>query len=145
MDMIEQINSCDWFYLAQIGEPKDNMLRLVIEEAVLGTPEDINLGGLPLPQAQRIISTDQCLAYEIIFRTYIAYVVCNESFAKSDPGDVFTGRHFRMYRKSQFLSYVRETTLACDLHPGPYKHFEIICLNHVVDVASVDEPSIRIL
>jgi len=145
MDIIEQINSHDWFYLVDIGEPKDNVLRLVIEEAVLGAPKDVSLGGLPLPQARRIISTDECFAYEIVFNTYIAYVVCNESFAGASPSEVFTGRHFRVYAKSRFLDYIQETTLASNLHPGPYRHFEIVCLNHVVDVASVDEPSIRVL
>jgi len=145
MDLIEQINSHDWFYLTYIGEPADNVLRLVIEEAVLDVPRDIKLGGLPLRQARRIVSTDECLAYEIIFSTYIAYVVCNESFAAADASDIFTGRHFRVYEKSCFLDYIDKATLASESYPGPYRHFEIVCLNHVVDVASVDEPSIRVL
>jgi hypothetical protein len=145
MDVIEQINSRDWFYLGDIREPADNALRLVIEEAGLGAPQDRSLGGLPIPQARPVGSARASFTCEILFKTYIAYVVCNESLSTVDDSEVFTGRHFRVDTRSRFLDYVQETTLANVVLHEPYRHYCIICLNHVVDVASMDEPSIRIL
>lgn len=62
-----------------------------------------------------------------------------------DEAEEFTGRQFCVYSKSRFLDYVRGATLASDDYPGKLSHYGINCLNHIVDVISIEEPLIDIL
>lgn len=147
MDLTERINSHEFLYLVDIGEPGDNVLRLVVQEARANIPPQQDSSEAPSRSWGSIIPTDDCVAYEITFRSYVAYSVWNESLATGDSSEEFTGRLFRVYSKSRFLDYVSREALVVDLgdgmlYPGFYQHFAIICLNHVVHVASVDQPSI---
>lgn len=147
MDLIERINTHEFLYLVHIGEPRDNVLDLVVQEARANIPAQPSASGeIPVRNWGSIIPTSDCVGYEITFDSYIAYSVWNESLAAADDAEIFTGRLFRIYSKSRFLDYVRRGTITvCDLYPGPYQHFEIVCLNHIVDVAAVDQPSITLV
>jgi hypothetical protein len=63
----------------------------------------------------------------------------------ADESEEHTGRVFCVYSKSKFLDFVKAGTIASDDQPGPYKHYGIVCLDHIVDVASVQKPEIRVL
>jgi len=145
MALADQINSHKYLFLTYIGEPEDNVLRLVVEEAKAAekpvTTEIGHVGAVVHP----IISTENDFAYEIIFESYISYSVTNESFTQGDEYEQYEGRTLRIYSKSHFLDYVRAATFASEDDPGPYKHYSIICLNHIVDIASAVEPKIRII
>jgi hypothetical protein len=146
MNLIEQIDRHAYLYLTEIGEPKDNVLRLVIEEArASGEPEDMKIGDVTLPGARSIVSDEYCYAYEVLFGNYVAYSVRNESYVGQDESEEYTGRLFCVYSKSRFLDYVRLATFASDDYPGKLNHHGINCLNHIVDIISVEEPRIDIL
>jgi hypothetical protein len=145
MNLIEQIDRHTYLYLTDIGEPKDNVLRLVIEEArASGELEDIKIADVTLPDVRSIVSDESCHAYEILFGSYVAYAVRNESYGVPDESEEFTGRRFCVYSKSRFLDYVRLATFASDDYPGKLNHYGINCLNHIVDVVSIEEPRISI-
>lgn len=80
-----------------------------------------------------------------MFRTYIAYAVLNESYASVDESEECTGKYFRVYSKSRFLDYLRAASFADVDYPGKSTHYEIACLDHIVEVVSVDEPEINLL
>ena len=146
MDLIEQIDRHTYLYLTEIGEPEDNVLRLVIEEArASAEPEDMKIGDVTLSGARSIVSDESCYAYELLFGSYVAYSVRNESYVTPDKSEEFTGRLFCVYSKSHFLDYARVATFASDDHPGKLSHYGINCLNHTVDVVCVGEPEISIL
>ncbi|HZG51337.1 MAG TPA: hypothetical protein VEZ40_04300 [Pyrinomonadaceae bacterium] len=146
MNLIERIDQHEYLYLTDIGEPEDNVLRLVIEEArASGEPEDMKIGDVTLAGARSIISDKYCFAYEVVFGNYVAYSVRNESFVVQDESEEFEGRQFCVYTKSRFLDYVRVATFASDDYPGKLNHYGINCLNHIVDVISAKEPHIDIL
>lgn len=146
MDLIEQINQHGYIYLIEVGEPEVNVIRIVIEEAkVNDEAEDIDLGAAKITDVHPIISDRTCHSYEIIFGSYIAYAVLNESYASVDESEKFTGRYFRVYSQSRFLDYIRVATFASEDYPGEFTHYEIACLDHVVEVVSVSEPKIRLL
>lgn len=145
MSLADQINSHKFLYMTYIGEPEDNVLRLVIEEAKAAeTPVTAEIGHIATI-VHPIVVTENDLAYEIIFERYITYSVTNESFAQVDEYEQYEGRALRIYSKSHFLDYVQAATFASADYPGPYKHYSIICLNHIVDIASVGNPIIRII
>ncbi|MBV9925099.1 MAG: hypothetical protein JOZ96_08805 [Acidobacteria bacterium] len=146
MELVEQINAHAYLYLAEIGEPEDNVLRLVIEEARASSePEEMKIGDVVLAGARPIISDDTCYAYEVLFGSYVAYSVRNESYTPEDKSEEYVGRLFRVYSKSHFLDYVRTATFASDEYPGKLNHYEIVCENHILDVVSVGEPDITIV
>lgn len=146
MNLIEQINNHKYLYLTEIGEPTDNVLRLVIEQATTSDEEhDFIIGETTISGLRDIVSDERCFAYELIFESYIAYSVLNESYAQVDKSEIFTGNLFRIYSKSNFLDYLKLSTFATEDYPGKFEHYELVALNHVVEVASVHTPEINIL
>lgn len=144
MKYFDKINSHKYLYLTDIGEPDENELRLVIEEAKASGPvEDINVGDTVIEGTRAIESTEGCAAYEVYFEDYVGYSVLNESYVTGDDSEVFEGRIFCIYTKSHYLDYIQNGTFATDDYPGPFKHYGFNCLNHIVDVASMSEPKIK--
>lgn len=62
-----------------------------------------------------------------------------------DHSEKFEGRLFRIYAESKFLSYIAAGTIATHDYPGPFKHYGIVCVNHVIEVASTEPPTITLL
>lgn len=146
MNLIEQINNHKYLYLTDIGEPSDNILRLVIEQATTSDEEhDMKIGETMISGLRDIVSDERCFAYEIIFESYIAYSVLNESYTQVDESEIFTGNLFRIYSKSNFLDYLKLATIATEDYPGKFEHYEIVALNHVVEIASTNSPLINVL
>ena len=50
-----------------------------------------------------------------------------------------------IYTKSRYLDFIKEHTLAdqiCgDVYP-PFRHYGIVCLNHIIDIVSIDTPKV---
>lgn len=142
MNLREQIDSHEYLYLWETGEPETNVLRVVVDEAKASDDWDVEIPKTPL-MGRPIISDETCRRYEITFPSYAAYAVLNESFAKVDEYEQYTGRYFRVCSKSHFLDYLGVATFASDDYPGKSTHYEIACLDHIVEVVSAEEPEIR--
>jgi hypothetical protein len=145
--MLEQISNCKWLYLRSISEPRDNSLRLVIEEARSGDElQEIEVvPGVKLGSGRSIEHDDACRAFEIEWESYISYGVTNESYDNPDDPSSYTGRLVRRYSTSPFLDYVTRSTFASEGYPRPFAHIAILCLNHSINVASTEEPKVRLL
>ena len=142
MNLREQIDSHEYLYLWEIGEPEVNVLRVVVDEAKASNDGKVEIPDTPF-MGNPIVSDETCRRYEITFPSYVAYSVLNESFAKVDEYEQYTGRYFRVYSKSHFLDYLGVATFASDDYPGRSTHYEIACLDHIVEVVSAEEPDIR--
>ncbi len=140
-ELAAEINACKYLYLRQLGEPQDNELRLVIEEAVV-LSADTSAEGRSSAYGP-IESTEACGLFELRWENYVTYSVAKESFAMSDDAEQFSGKLFRIYSRSRFLDYVRQSTFATKEYPGPLQHIGILCLNHVLDIAAVELPIIH--
>lgn len=147
---VEQLNSVKYLYLRGLSEPRDNSLRLVVEEAVLNHAGVVRQGHeLPelahiLRDASPIESIDGCRSFELFWNRYVAYLVTEElvgSCGKYDD-EVYSGALFRIYEKSHFLEHLAHDTGG---HTAPVQHYKIICLNHVIDVAAYARPQVRLL
>jgi hypothetical protein len=146
MNLIEEIDRQQWLLFREIAEPDVNVLRIVVEAAKTSNETyDLDLGKAQIKDVHPIVSDETCDAYEIVFRTYIAYAVLNESYASIDESEEYTGEYFRLYSKSRFLDYLRAASFADEEYPGNFTHYEIACSDHVVEVVSVDEPEIILL
>ena len=141
-----QIDSCDYLCLREISEPTDNCLRMVIEEAgVVGEEVTMEIAGVTFTKLHPIKSTKGSRRFEMIWDTYVAYSVRNESYSSADKREIFEGERIRVYSKSNFLEFIKQATFATDAYPGPYQHVQVVCLDHVVDVAAVNPPGITLL
>ncbi len=144
-ELFADINLCQYFYLRSIGEPSDNALSLVIEQATIGAMEEVReIGDVAFSDLRPIESTAQSCMFEVSWRSYVAYSVRNESFVTIDDYEqVEFGKVGRVYSRSRFLDYVATSTIASAEYPGPFRHFEVVCLNHIIDVVSTALPIVR--
>src|SRR5687768_9763252 len=151
---ISELQACEWLFLRTLEEPHDNALRIAVEEARSGAPAnakaEAKLASLPalesiLEEARRIEHTDECKVFELSWGSYIAYSVRNESYVANDKSEHGEGRLLVKYSRSRFLEYVASGTFASADYPGPFVHWGIVCGNHVIDVASTEEPHVSVL
>src|SRR5208283_2351548 len=147
---LDSLNSVKYLYLRELSEPRDNSLRIVVVEAV-----DIRTAPSPihpdLPELAEILkdswpieSTASCKSFELSWKHYVAYLVTEECVGSCGGYDdeAYTGELFRVYTKSHFLEHLARDTGA---HVEPIQHFKLICLNHLIDIASYAPPEIRMI
>ncbi|MNI32283.1 hypothetical protein D3C73_861910 [compost metagenome] len=87
---------------------------------------------------------DQFPLIQLEFESYIGYSVLNESYTVRDDYEQFEGNIFRTFSKSRYLDFIKAGTIATIEYPGPFKHYGIAALNHIVDIVSTVEPKIKI-
>ena len=116
-------------------------MRLVVDEAlVIDREESLEINGVILAGIRPIEVTGESKKFEVIWETYVTYAVRDESYCSWDESEEWSGERLRIYSKSKFLDFVAAGTFASDDYPGPFKHYQILCGNHVIDVASQDAP-----
>src|ERR1700688_1922574 len=101
------LDSAKYLYLQELSEPRDNSLRLIVQEAVADPdslapphPKLPELGEL-LTEVSPIESDATCRTFELTWKHYVAYLVTEEfvgSCGKYDD-EIFTGSAFRVYTK----------------------------------------------
>ena len=139
----EELDSCGYLYLEELSEPHANGLRLVLSEGIVADrAETLTVGEVEIPRVRPVEVTDPSRWFEVVWDTYISYSVRNESYCSWDKEEKWTGNAFRVYSKSKFLEFVSTGTFASDAYPGPFVHYEILCSDHIIDVASEHPPTI---
>ena len=152
-DLVSQLNRAKYVYLRHISEPRDNSLRIVVEEALgIQDPKTSRALAEKLPEiagiltSSRVIkSNNACKKFELRWDTYVAYLVTEEMVGScgSHDAELFTGNLFRLYTQSHFLDHLLRDT-GCHEN-RPIHHYKLICLNHLIDVASYAPPDIELL
>jgi len=138
-----EIDSCHCLFLREITEPRENALRLVLEEAfVLPEEGTVTVAGVEIKGSHPVRSVQGSRLFEIIWDSYVAYSVRNESYVTRDESETFSGRYACTYSKSQFLDYVSRSTFARTEYPGPLQHTGFVSEWHIVDVISSVHPRI---
>jgi hypothetical protein len=145
---LNALNSAKYLYLRELSEPRDNSLRLVVQEAVVN-PDGLVHPHPELPELEKIFRsaspieyTDACRTFEITWKHYVAYLVTEECAGSCgrDDDEIYTGKLFRVYTKSHFLEHLSRDTGG---HTEPILHFKLTCLNHLVDVAAYVPPEVK--
>lgn len=141
---IEELASCDYLYLEAISEPHVNTLCLILSEGIISDrTETLIIGDASIADVHSIEVRDASRRFEIVWGTLISYAVRNESYCTWDKDEEWTGNVFRTYTRSKFLDFVSAGTFASADYPGPFVHYGIICLDHIIDVASEHPPIIH--
>lgn len=140
----DDLDTCEYLYLEEISEPHANGLRLVVSEGIVAArTETFSVGDVEIRDLHPIEVTDASKWFEVLWESYIAYSVRDESFCSWDDYEARSGKALQTFTKSRFLDYVAVGTNADDDHPGPFVHYGICCSDHVVDVASASPPTVR--
>lgn len=141
------IDACEFLFLTGIGEPEANRLRLVVEEGQgVGKLSRVELGhGRSIDGVRAIEVAPHSQRFELIWDHYISYAVHNESYQSRDDSEAWSGNLFRRYRRSKFLDYLERATFADSRYPGPFTHYQVICQEHVIDVAALQPPKVRLM
>ncbi len=151
--MFEELNKHKNLDILEIGETAEWSFRLVIAEAgiVENSPEVTSVEEPNdkirelLNESKPIEVTESSKHYEIVFSEYITYSVTNESYANAGETEIYEGKLARIYSKSAFIDYIAHNTIATSDYPGPFKHYRFCCLNHIIDVASVEPPMVKVI
>jgi len=145
---LDSLDSAKYLYLRELSEPRDNSLRLVVQEALVNPaglvrphPELPELEGI-LKAASPIESTENCRRFELIWKRYVAYLVTEECVGScgSYDDEIFSGKLFRVYAKSHFLEHLARDTGG---HTGEVLDYKVTWLNHLVDIAAYDPPEVK--
>jgi hypothetical protein len=68
------LDSCHSLFLEEIGEPQENVLRLLLVEAKRSDePESMQVGGAIIEDLHRVQATDESRTFELIWNQYILY------------------------------------------------------------------------
>jgi hypothetical protein len=139
------LDSAKYLYLRSLSEPRDNSLRLIVQEAVdVDGPVALNAPAFSeiLTNVRPIESTEHSNTFELSWAHYVAYLVTEECAGSTGEyhDEVFSGNLFRIYSQSHFLEYLARDTGG---HSEPVQHYKIVCLNHLIDVAAYTPPQIR--
>jgi len=141
---ISEINDCRSLFLSDFQEAGHNSLRIEVAEGIpVGSAESIKVGESVIPDCTALEVTHESRVFEIFWRRYVRYTMLNESYASVGDEECYEGNRFRIYSKSHFIEFMSRATFACDEYPGPTRHYCIVCEDHVLDVLSVEPPTVR--
>ena len=146
-----QINDCEYLFAVGIREIEELTLELIITEAKAQNEILVPRDESPLEQLRvggRPIEPDgTCRRFRIVFDRdhMVSYTVLNESYGKyPNPPEQFTGKLFRLFSWSHLMEFTKSTTYTSDENHGVLQHFQIACLNHVIDVICTAPPHITV-
>jgi hypothetical protein len=145
------IDACEYIFLNGVREISELTLELILSEAKAlaaapRTPKNPELAKL-FSDARPIETDHTCRQFRIVFerRHMVYYSVLNESYGQyPDESEEFVGKVLRVFSRSKLLDFIKTTTVASDDYPGVLQHYELVCLNHVVDIICTAPPEISI-
>jgi hypothetical protein len=152
-EVTRQLNAVKYVYLRDISDADVrvfNSLRIIVEEAVVNEAAGVRVTNAELADvlkgAHPIESVAGCRMFQLSWKHYLAYLVTEELVGSNAvdgyTDQKYTGRILREYTKSHFLDHVMRDTGG---HIQDVRHYKLICLNHLVDVASYYAPEVELV
>ena len=144
MEYRDLMNQKGYIYLHSLIEPKTNSLRIFVDRCKVSQQgEDIEIGKHIIRDTHPIEVDEELPIVQLDFDSYISYSIINESFTVLDDYEIFEGNSFRIFKKLRYLDFINKGTIVNDVFPEEQPvHYEIACLDHIIDVISFDEPII---
>ncbi|HHT7237322.1 MULTISPECIES: hypothetical protein [Bacillus cereus group] len=144
MDFQDLMEFKGYIYLNKLFEPEENSLRVLIDRCKVNKTKGLaKITDEVEIEASSIDVDDNLPIVQLDFESYVAYSVTNESFTVMDNYEISEGRIFRVYSKLRYLDFVKAGTIAEFIFPEEqFVHYQIPCLNHIIDIISYDEPKI---
>ena len=142
MTIKEEIDSKRFLSLVKTYEPEINTIEITVTEAVLGEEMNVAVNKKVMTTGNILERKKENPIYKLIFKDYIAYSIIEETSAVVDDYEVYTGNLIRFYSKSHFIDYIAKVTSVNYFNNELFFHFQIACIDHVIDIASKVQPII---
>ncbi len=144
MEYGDLMNQKGYTYLHSLIEPETNSLRIFIDRCKVSRQgEDTEIGKQIIRDTPPIEFDEELPIVQLDFNSYISYSIINESFTVLDDYEIFDGNSFRIFKKSRYLDFINKGTIVKDVFPEEQPvHYEIACLDHIIDIISFDEPMV---
>ncbi len=146
-----QLNSVKYLSLLNLSEARDKALRIIVEEALVIRPGMV-LELAAMPELDHILgnaSLNESIKggrrFELAWERYVAYLVATGGVPNpynKREGEIYSGTSFRTYEKSHFLEHILRDR---GDFSEPVRHYRIVCLHHVIDVAAYSPPDVQML
>lgn len=138
---IIHLNSRWKILTASVQLHNQRLLEVVIAEAITG--EDLVDVG-PIEGVRSLEIRPESRRYVFKFLDFVSYAVTEEMIWQPSDADVVVDTHngrVRQLSQSPFLNFVRTSTWAEIYYDNdPLLHFQIITLDHTVDVVTIRPP-----
>jgi len=134
-------------------------LRVFISPSVEGEPGvDIDLDDWPasacddsergdapreIIYSSKPVYTEEGVVYEVRFDGYVLFMQRDESYTTWDDYETREGTYLVRFTRSRLLDSLGSFTFANDRYPGPLTHYGIYCEDHLLDVITDAEPTVR--
>jgi hypothetical protein len=80
-----------------------------VEEAkVTGQKGIVQIGVVEIKDTQPVVTIEGSSIYEVVFESYIAYSVRNDSYTVLDSEEELEGSLICIYARSKFLDYIED-------------------------------------
>jgi hypothetical protein len=144
MEYRDLMNHKGYIYYHSLIEPSTNSLRIFVDRCKVSQQvEDIEIGKHIIIEGHSIEIDEALPIVQLVFDSYVSYSIINESFTVLDEFETFEGNSFRIFKKSRYLDFISKGTIVNDVFPEEQPvHYEIACLDHIIDVISFDEPMV---
>jgi hypothetical protein len=105
MSELDSLDSVKYLYLQELSEPRDNALRIVVQEAALDRANSVGSIHPKLPELNEILkgaspieSTPAYRTFELTWKHYVAYLVAEECLGSCGHYDdeIYSGNVFRV-------------------------------------------------
>lgn len=143
------IDACENLFVEAIGELDELELCILLVEGRRQAYTVPAIQSLPEMGEGHPVIPDE-LSRRIFVRfpqqKIVSYTVLNESYGEyPKPPEEFIGRLFRTFSKSHLLDYTYATCNGTLEFESFVAHYEIACLNHVIDVVALANPEISLV
>lgn len=142
----QNLTNLDYVEFYGLTEPDTNSLRMYFARCKASDkPKNLFIGDKIIKDTKQITVDMDLPILQLEFKSYIAYSITNESFTSWDDNEMFEGKAFRIYSKSKYLDFIKNHTFAHEVSKDTYPpltHYGIVCLNHIIDIASTSIPEI---
>lgn len=146
-------------FMLGLADNLDHDLRVFISPSVEGEPgEDIDLDDWPasarddsergealreMIYSSRPVYAAEGVVYEVRFDDYVLFMQRDESYTTWDDYETREGTHLVRFTRSRLLDSLESFTFADDRYPGPLTHYGVYCEDHLLDVVTDAEPTVR--
>ncbi len=143
MEYTDLLKKDRWLYLEKNEDAGNNELRILVSQST--HPKERSSKKESSNELEAIITDESLPLIEIVFDYYVGFNVINEGYAGVDKNEKYAGKFFRIYENSAFLDYIRKTTFAESVLEKQITHYEVACLNHIIQIADIGEPTIKLI
>jgi hypothetical protein len=137
------LNSLRMVMTASIQLHNKRLLEVVLAEALNVGPLQ-EMGGIK--DVQPIDIQPHSKRFVFMFQGFVSYAITEEMFSQGSDVDVVADANYgraRQLTQSPFLNFVAASTWAKDYYQNdPLLHFQLITLDHTVDVVTALPPEV---